>query len=588
MFKYIKDVLFLLGDEKKKLPKLFLFFIGISLVDLLSLGLIGPYISLIVDPDVFKDSLSGVIDITNLPVGRNELLIFIGLLLLLVFVIKTFVAISVNKRIIQFGQDQQVRLRSLLMESYQLLPYVEYLTRNSSQYIYSIQQLTQQFGQGVLLSLLRIASDGIVGIAIFIVLAWQNIYALILLLFLLTTIVFLYDKLFKINIKKYGEKSNNSSTRMLQGVNEGLEGFKEIRILGKEKYFHQSVSAGAKDFAYYNVKQQVLTLAPRYLLELSMVFFVVLLVSVTLLLDGDFQALVTTVAMFGVAALRLLPSVNMLSGGIVQLRYGRDAVTRLHNDIVWLNRFSVVPQNKNIRHSATSSDFINLLLDSVSFSYPNTNKDILKNISLEIRSGESIGFVGFSGSGKTTLIDVMLGLLEPSGGSIKYNNELFEHSLDLWRMQLAYLPQQVFLIDSTLKNNIALESNPRDIDNDMLNMAIEKAMLSSLVHELCDGVDTMIGERGMRLSGGQRQRIALARAFYHQRNVLVMDESTSALDNETEEEIVNEMKTLRGSKTLIVIAHRLTTLKYCDRVYKLEGGKIINLGSGRELVNSSE
>jgi ATP-binding cassette, subfamily B, bacterial PglK len=588
MFKYIKDVLFLLGNEKKKLPKLFLFFIGISLIDLLGLGLIGPYITLIVDQDTFKDSISGVIDITNLAAGRDELLIFLGLFLLLVFVTKTFVAILVNKRIIQFGQDQQVRLRSLLMESYQSLPYVEYLTRNSSQYVYSIQQLTQQFGQGVLLSLLRISSDGIVGIAIFIFLAWQNIYALILLLFLLAIMVFFYDRLFKINIKKYGEKSNKSSTIMLQGVHEGLEGFKEIRILGKENYFHQAVSSGAKDFAFYNVKQQVLSLAPRYLLELSMVFFIVLLVSGTLLLDGDFQKLVTTVAMFSVAALRLLPSVNMLSGGIVHLRYGRDAVTRLHNDIVWLNKFPVAPQNKNIAHSAKSSDFINLSLHGVYFSYPNTNKNILKNISLEIKSGESIGFVGFSGSGKTTLIDVMLGLLEPSKGSIKYNNELFKTSLDSWRMQLAYLPQQIFLIDSTLKNNIALESNPHDIDNDRLNMAIQKAMLSSLVNELCDGVDTMIGERGMRLSGGQRQRIALARAFYHQRNVLVMDESTSALDNETEEEIVNEIKTLRGSKTLIIIAHRLTTLKYCDRIYKLEDGKIINLGSGSELINSSE
>ena len=193
MINYIKDVLFLLGNEKKKLPRLFLFFIGISLIDLLGLGLIGPYITLIVDHDEFSRSISGVIDLEKLSISSGDLIVYIGVFLLFVFVFKTFIAILVNKQIIQFGQNQQVRLRKHLMMSYQSLPYSEYLTRNSSEYLYSIQQLTQQFGQGVLLSLLRIASDGIVSIAIFIFLAWQNIFALILLLFLLSILVFIYD-----------------------------------------------------------------------------------------------------------------------------------------------------------------------------------------------------------------------------------------------------------------------------------------------------------------------------------------------------------------------------------------------------------
>ena len=213
-------------------------------------------------------------------------------------------------------------------------------------------------------SLLRIASDGIVSIAIFIFLAWQNIFALILLLFLLSILVFIYDRLFKINIRKYGEKSNKSSIMMLQGVNEGLEGFKEIRILGKEKYFHDSVSKGAEEFALYNVKQQVLSLAPRYLIELSMVFFIVILVSGTLILGGDFKSLVTTVAMFSVAALRLLPSVNMLSGGIVQLRYGKDAVNRLKNDIIWLEGLALEQAKTPNDLGLKRNNFKNLYLNN--------------------------------------------------------------------------------------------------------------------------------------------------------------------------------------------------------------------------------
>ena len=584
MINYIKDVLFLLGNEKKKLPRLFLFFIGISLIDLLGLGLIGPYITLIVDHDEFSRSISGVIDLEKLSISSGDLIVYIGVFLLFVFVFKTFIAILVNKQIIQFGQNQQVKLRKHLMMSYQSLPYSEYLTRNSSEYLYSIQLLTQQFGQGVLLSLLRIASDGIVSIAIFIFLAWQNIFALILLLFLLSILVFIYDRLFKINIRKYGEKSNKSSIMMLQGVNEGLEGFKEIRILGKEKYFHDSVSKGAEEFALYNVKQQVLSLAPRYLIELSMVFFIVILVSGTLILGGDFKSLVTTVAMFSVAALRLLPSVNMLSGGIVQLRYGKDAVNRLKNDIIWLEGLALEQAKTPNDLGLKRTNFKNLYLNNVSFKYPDTEKNVLNKISLEINAGSSIGFVGFSGAGKTTLIDIMLGLLNPTKGDIVFNSNPITKNIHEWRSQLAYLPQQIFLIDSSLKDNITLESSPNDIDYERLNMSIKQAMLSSLVKDLRDGIDTMIGERGMRLSGGQRQRIALARAFYHRRNVLVMDESTSALDNETEEEIVNEIKTLKGKMTFIIIAHRLSTLKFCDKIYKIENGEIINIGPGKELI----
>jgi len=584
MLKYLKEVLFILGGDRKKLPLLFLFFLFLSLVDLLGLGLIGPYVSIIVDPDALDGNLGEIVQYFGLPSQKQDLLISIGVILLVVFVLKTTFAIFVNKKIIDFGQGQQVRLRKLLMSSFQSLSYVEYLKRNSSEYIYSIQQLSQQFGLSVLLPILRIISDSIVGIVILSFLAWQSFSALALLVSLLGLMVFIYDRLFKKNIKRYGENANKASTLMLQGVQEGLEGFKEIRILGKEKHFYKQVANSATEFSYYSIKSQILAITPRYLLELSLIIFIVLLVSLTLISGGDFEALIPTVAMFGVAALRLLPSANLLSSGLVQLRFSRDAVSRLYSDVKSTSdtNFKLISDLSN----STQPTFKSLTLNSVSFSYPNTNKKVLDRISLEINSGESIGFIGTSGSGKTTLIDIILGLLNPQEGIIKLNDSLLKNSLNVWRSQLAYLPQQVFLLDNTLSQNIALGIDPDKINYDRLLSAINKAKLSGLVDELKDGVDTLIGERGMRLSGGQRQRIALARAFYHERDILVMDESTSALDSETEEEIVEEIKRLKGEKTLLVIAHRLTTLKHCDKIYELGNGKIIKSGTYLDVVKN--
>ena len=212
---------------------------------------------------------------------------------------------------------------------------------------------------------------------------------------------------------------------------------------------------------------------------------------------------------------------------------------------------------------------------------------ISKNINLTIKSGESVGFIGPSGSGKTTLVDVILGLFEPQEGEILYNGLELKSEISNWRAKVAYLPQEIFLIDNSLRCNIAFGFNDKRIDDLNLHNALKQARLSELVDELPLGIKTMLGERGVRLSGGQRQRVALARAFYHGRNILVMDEATSSLDNETEREIVEEIKHLKGRKTIIVVAHRLTTVQHCDRIYRLEEGRIVDTGSFRQVVKNS-
>jgi ABC-type bacteriocin/lantibiotic exporter with double-glycine peptidase domain len=281
--------------------------------------------------------------------------------------------------------------------------------------------------------------------------------------------------------------------------------------------------------------------------------------------------------------LRLIPSVTQIITSITKLRFARNSVTLLHKDLSRIKHKDLDKNNINLSELKKNS-FESIELNNIEFTYPQASQVTINNVSLCIKSGESIGLIGASGSGKSTLIDVLLGLLEPNKGEILYNGQpLSDHLLE-WRSQVAYLPQKIFLIDNTLKNNIALGVPDDSIDVGRLNLAIKQAQIDDLVKQLSDGINTTIGEGGIRLSGGQRQRVALARAFYHNRSVLIMDESTSALDSETEKEIVNEIQRLKGKITLIVIAHRLSTIEYCDSIYRLSNGEIVEKVDYKDIV----
>ncbi len=562
-----------------------LLFLSSSLLDLIGLGLIAPYTMLIINPDMFANSaVSLVFEKFGLAYESDDLIIVLSLVLFGIFFFKTASVILINKVIIVFSLKLQTYLKSVLMKAYQNLEYSEYLSRNSSEYILAIQSYTAQFTNGVLQNLLRMLSEGITMVVIIIMLAFNNGPALLLLAALLGGMGLGYDWIFRNRVREYGQGSNKYSTRMVQGIHEGIEGLKEIRILGCESYFHNVIKNSADRFAFYNSKAQVIKIAPRYLLELMILTFVVVLVLGTLLIRNDIEMLVPTLSLFAIASMRLVPSANILVTGLSQIRFGRHATSFLYQDLRKMgNETSVLTRPLD---QVYPDKFNTLSLVNVCFRYPNAKQIALNNITLSIQEGDSIGLVGSSGSGKSTLVDVMLGLLTPESGYIQFNNKPLQEKISDWRSNVAYLPQQVLLIDNSLRCNVALGVPENEIDEQRLISAIEQARLSGLVQQLPAGMETVIGERGIRLSGGQRQRVALARAFYHGRNVLIMDEATSALDNETEKEIVEEIKRLKGLKTLIVIAHRLTTVKHCDHIYRLENGEIVDQGNYASVIGT--
>ena len=577
---YFQKVFYLLDDDKKKIPILTLLFILLSLFDVFGISVVASYISFISNDAAVDNLMIQIFEVIGWSIEKDRLLLNMGFLIIAIFLAKTFFAISLNKIIIQFSLNQKIKLSSFLMNAYQSLPYVQYLNRNSSEYIHSIRTLTETFSALILL-LLRTFSELIVAFFIVLLLAWHNVYLLIFLVIITGLVVWVYDSFLNRGLDKFGKKANEANNLVIRGVIEGISGLKEIRVLGKEKYFYNNVFKGIHDSAYYDSKVKIAASIPRYLIEFVMVFFVTSIVIIIILFGNGLDTLFTTLAIFGIASLRLLPVVSGLSNTLIFLRVSSDSLKKLFNDVQESKKSKITRVVDDFPLS--SEKFREFELDNVSFSYPDKASDVLKNISMKIAAGEAIGIIGPSGAGKTTLIDLILCLLDPSDGSIKYNNSESELSLLEWRSQIAYLPQQIFIIDDTLKANIALGVD--NVDDTQLNYAIKKAKLVSLVNSLSDGVESFIGEKGIRLSGGERQRVALARAFYHDKNILVMDESTSSLDVETEKEIIKEIKNLRGTKTLIVIAHRMSTIQHCNRIYHIENGRVLKSGKFEEIVS---
>jgi ATP-binding cassette, subfamily B, bacterial PglK len=585
MKKYLTEILFLIGDQKKMIPLILLAFLFGGMIDIVGLSLIAPYISLIINPEIVIDSyVYTLISMEWENPSVNQLLVIIGVVVALIFLVKVFLTIAINWFILKFSFGRGAQLRIDLMTSFQNLEYSDYLRRNSSEYVHSIQILASQFSQSVMPIMFKFVAEGIVALAIMIFLAWTDIYAFGIIMVLVISFIYLYDKIYKHKIYQYGKLVNQYQTRMVQVVNESIKGFTEIRVLGKERYFNNDVLEKAKAYSSSFAKTQILSTAPRYILEYILVLFIVLMVLVSIYTGSDMQVMASTLSVFAVAALRLMPIANTFSNGISQLRFGRNTTALLYADLMNSDKHNpyIIDTSKvNIK------EFESLDLKSVSFTYANTERKVLNDISISINAGESIGLIGLTGSGKTTLINVMLGLLQPTSGAICVNDLPLDSNIDILMKNSAYLPQNIFLIDDTLRRNIALGLNDDDVDEDKMQLVLIQARLAEFIKNLPSGLNTQVGECGIRLSGGQCQRVALARALYHERSVLVMDESTSALDNETEREIIEQIKRLKRKKTMIIIAHRLTTVQHCDRIYRLDEGRLEGLGTYESMVENS-
>lgn len=585
--KYLHECTTILGDGRRKIPFIVCMFLLASMFEMLGIGLIPMFLAVATAPKTLTAlQLPKCLSELLFQISTKELLVWIGGAIVLVFIIKALFSLLVQHTIFHFGYTQQKKLQQRLLHVYQCLPYEFHLHRNSASIIHLVSAVARDFTSSTLNNGLRLIAEGIVALAILTMLTFRAPLAVVAIAVLLGFVWITYDLFVRRRFMELGRRVDRASAALIKTLNHAMDGFKEIRVLGSENYYHQAAGHYMTQIATGYSKYMVLSALPRYLLETAIASFLVVLAIISFVQLKSAPELLATLGMFGVAALRLVPTSSQLISGINTLRFGRPAVASLYADIRELESQKATYFTP-VSVISDCQQFETLELAGVEFTYRGACIPSLSEISFNIQCGDSLGLVGASGAGKSTLVNVVMGLLEPQKGAILFNGRPLKENLRDWLNHVAYLPQTVFLPDDTLRHNVALGIPDDNIDDVCLSQAIQQARLGELVSELPHGLNTIIGERGVRLSGGQRQRVALARAFYHKREVLVLDEATSALDTEIEREIVDEIKHLHGHKTLIVIAHRLSTVAHCDRILKLEHGRIVDEGNFEKVIGAS-
>jgi ATP-binding cassette, subfamily B, bacterial PglK len=592
MQKHFSKFFYILDGKHNNLVLMVLLFLLVSSLEVVGTGLIGPFISLATDPNAIDQNgfLSSFYKMLNLT-SRNQLLMVLGGLVIGIFYLKSFLSFTSQRTIFEFGFKQQGELASKLMKRYLAAPYTFHLSRNSASLIQNIISETQRFSQGVMMPVLTCISNSIVIVALVALLIKTNILAMIIIGgVLLISYVLIYSSKNKIAI--WGKEGSEAHTEMITLINHSLGGLKETRIIGCESYFEKKMESQINKYSVSSSLAISFTNLPRYVIEAFLITFLIVFTFLFLSANqGNTQNLSSVLGIFALASIRLLPAVGNLLSSINGIKYNSYSADQIYADLRELENINDV-EKSGVAGSAVSLNNTksalpfskNISLECISYNYPNAAKSSLDKVTLKIKKGESIGLIGKSGAGKTTLVDTILGLLVPQNGDIKVDDTSIYQNIRAWQNLIGYVPQSIFLTDDTLEKNIAFGVPDYLIDSQKLHDAIVASQLEEIVEQLPNGLHTMLGERGVLLSGGQRQRVGIARALYHEREILVFDEATASLDNETESLVTEAIRGLTGVKTMIIIAHRLSTLEHCDRVCVIEQGKIVRSGSYQEVV----
>jgi ABC-type multidrug transport system fused ATPase/permease subunit len=601
MKSFISKFLFIIGNRKQKLFYLLLLFLLISVIDAVGIGLIYPFIKLATEPSLIeKNNITAfLVKLFNLS-PSYYLIPILGLAITVIFIVQSVSYLYAQRYISDFIYEQKRVLTLDLMKAYLYAPYTFHLKRNSATITNNILVEVSTFCGSFLTAFLRGITNFIILLVLVLLLAKTNLFFLVLIGITIfpTTLITSYISTSK--VKTLGREISQTNDELIRLINHSLGGLKDTKITGSESFFIQSINQQAKESSRLSALFEILLAIPPVVIKNSLIVFVVLFISWASLGSSQSMANVGGImAVFGIASIRLIPAVNSLVQAIAQVRNFSYVIDKIYLDLKEIENeqedIDIFVANSQIKNSQIekSSDSVmpfdqKLSLQNIIYQYPEVSTKAINDISFDIYKGQSIGLIGKSGSGKTTLVDIILGLLYPKSGDIQVDGISIYQNLRAWQNLIGYIPQSIFLTDETIEKNIAFGTPDHLIDQVKLEKAIKSAQLEELIQELPQGLKTEVGERGVRLSGGQRQRVGIARALYYEREILVLDEATSALDNETEQLVNESIKSLSGTKTLIIIAHRLSTIEHCDRLYLLGQGKILKAGTYQEVVINPE
>lgn len=590
--RFTKKLLFLLS-ERERLMSCFLLvmFIFNAILDAIGVASILPFMTVVVNPELVKtneflDFLYNSLSFLGID-NVDEFIIILGIGVFILLVLSLIFKSYTLYLQLKFVAMREFSIGSRLIKKFLYQPYTWFLQRHSADLGKTVlNEVSLVVGKG-LTPLLNIAAYSLIALAMIILLFIFDPKLTLIVTFVLCFIYVLIFMSFRYFLSRIGNERLEANKYRFINVIEAFGAFKEIKVGRLEDHYIKRFSEPAYIYAKHSASSQIISQIPKFFVEIVVFGGLLLILLYILSIKGNFLNSIPIISLYVFAAYRLLPAIQVIYRTLSQIRFIEPAVSKIYNDLINL-------QPKLINEKVDNPKKLNLnkvlKLKNIFYSYPNTSRTTIKNIDINIPAFSTIGIIGKTGSGKTTIIDLILGLLKPKKGTLNVDDEVInENNLRAWQKSIGYVPQQIFLADDTVISNIALGIDKKDIDFKAIYRAAEIANLHDFVeNELPDKYETVVGERGVRLSGGQRQRIGIARALYHNPKILILDEATSSLDNLTEQAVMDEVYKFREKMTVIIVAHRLSTVKRCDNIFLLEKGELINQGKFDELVEKNE
>lgn len=564
-------------QQKMKIAGLMVMILIGGLLETAGVSLVLPLLSAILDQENFAANGAVIYFMKVLHLENINSFIYLLLAaLIFMYVLKAGYLLLSTYMQSRFVNRNRCRCTTNLLSQYLHRPYEYYLYAETSTILRTIYgDMDNIFN--LLLQCMNLAAELVVSVCLGLFLLVMDFKMMLVVVGLLLGVTIFITKVVKPRLNAVGEAAREEQAGLYKWILQSVTGIKDVKVHNKADYFTSRYYENASAYANYQVQNNVLSNLPRLMIETISIVGILLYVGFSMAAGVEMASLLPLISAFALAAMRLLPSVNRVNTYIANIAYYESALNYIYENV---DAKALSSQEEKDAYRLDNPNTIPITLKQeielkdITFAYPNTDKKIFDHAAMKIPVGKSVGVVGASGAGKTTVVDVLLGLLKLQGGTITSDGRNIFDNYGAWLSHVGYIPQSIYMLDDSIRNNIAFGVKEEEIDDVRIWEVLDQAQMKTFVEELPDGLDSQIGERGVRISGGQRQRLGIARALYHDPELLIFDEATSALDNDTETAIMEAIDTLHGQKTMVIIAHRLRTIENCDMIYEVKDGKI--------------
>lgn len=570
-----RKLAYILNKKQKSLSVIVLFMTVLGAAfETLGVSIIIPLVSAFLSPEQLMQNkyiapVAAFLHITT----TGQLLVLISAAVIVIYILKNVYMVLLSFVRVKFSVKVKRELSIKMMNSYMGREYSFFLGVNTADILRGVGYDVSGV-QEILFQLFRIAADGLTAICICIFIIRTDVVMAVSMIFLMGISLCLLIFVFRNKMRRVGDYYRECTAQVNKYLYESFQGIKDVIVFHKEQYFIGKYAVSFTNQQTAEVAKTIASESPAYFIEAVFVSGLIAVVGLKVITGSDTAIFVPQLSAFAIAAFRILPSIGKISAGFNQLICACPALNAAYENLKEAEAFKQESrvQNSDVRIGMKVFER-EITIRDMQWKYHNSPGYVIKDLNLTIQKGKSVALIGESGAGKSTMADILLGLLVPEKGEIEVDGVSIYQMMDAWKAMIGYVPQTVFLTDDTIRHNIAFGVDEKDIDENRIRRAVEKAQLTDTIAALPDGLDTVLGERGTRFSGGQRQRVAIARALYNDPDILILDEATAALDNETENAVMEAIDALQGYKTLVIIAHRLTTIRNCDEIYEIKEGK---------------